>query len=132
MSVAKAHLRIARPSDHLEALLPFYRDGLGFDLLFRFNDHDGFNGMMLGHKNAGYHLEFTSADGHKAGRAPTADNLLIFYLPNKDDFQQSIDRMQACGFSAVKSFNPYWDIHGKTFEDPDGYRIVFANMDVPV
>lgn len=26
-------LRIARPSDDLEALLPFYRDGLGLDVL---------------------------------------------------------------------------------------------------
>lgn len=34
---------------------------------------------------------------HRAGRAPTADN---------------------------RSFNPYWDRLGVTFEDPDGYRVV--------
>jgi hypothetical protein len=27
----------------------------------------------------------------------------------------------------VQSFNPYWDQHGKTFEDPDGYRVVLQN-----
>jgi YycE-like protein len=27
----------------------------------------------------------------------------------------------------VKSFNPYWDGNGCTFEDPDGYRVVLQN-----
>ena len=38
-------LRIARPSDDIDALLPFYRDGLGLDLLYRFEDHEGFDGL---------------------------------------------------------------------------------------
>ncbi|WP_371418616.1 hypothetical protein [Acidisoma sp. S159] len=28
------------------------------------------------------------------------------------------------GFPAVASFNPYWDQLGRTYEDPDGYRVV--------
>ena len=32
--------------------------------------------------------------------------------------------MVACGYQPVKSFNPYWDVRGRTFEDADGYRIV--------
>src|SRR5262245_1472198 len=48
--LGKAHLRIARPSDDLTALVKFYRDGLGFDALFEFKDHDGFDGVMLGRK----------------------------------------------------------------------------------
>lgn len=39
-------LRVARPSDDLERLLPFYRDGLGLRILYRFEDHDGFDGIM--------------------------------------------------------------------------------------
>lgn len=27
----------------------------------------------------------------------------------------------------VVSFYPYWDKQGKTFEDPDGYRVVLQN-----
>ena len=38
-------LRVARPTDDLERLLPFYRDGLGLGVLFRFADHDGFDGV---------------------------------------------------------------------------------------
>jgi catechol 2,3-dioxygenase-like lactoylglutathione lyase family enzyme len=117
-------LRIARPTDDLEALLSFYRDGLGLSLLFRFEDHDGFDGMMLGQEGAPYHFEFTRAKGHVAGRAPTQDNLLVFYLPDAGEWKAAVQRMQDAGFASVASFNPYWDREGMTFEDPDGCRIV--------
>ena len=117
-------LRVARPSDDIDALLPFYRDGLGLSVLYRFQDHDGFDGVMLGHAEAPYHLEFTRARGHTAGRAPTADNLLVFYLPEASEWQAAVQRMQAAGFAPVRAFNPYWDRDGATFEDPDGYRVV--------
>ena len=118
-------LRVARPTDDIDALLPFYRDGLGLAVLYRFEDHDGFDGVMLGHENAPWHLEFTRARGHRAGRAPTADNLLVLYLPDPTEWQAAVDRMTAAGFRPVPSFNPYWDRSGRTFEDPDGYRLVF-------
>ena len=60
-------LRVARPTDDIEALLPFYRDGLGLDVLYRFADHDGFDGIMLGNQGAPYHFEFTKAHGHVVG-----------------------------------------------------------------
>lgn len=132
MALATAHLRVARPTDNIDALLPFYCDGLGFEVLLRFQEHEGFNGIMLGHRNTGYHLEFTSKRGHAAGGAPTQDNLLVFYLPESGTYEAAVSRMQAAGFGPVVSFNPYWDARGKTFEDPDGYRVVFANMLAPV
>ncbi|MBU1288899.1 MAG: VOC family protein [Alphaproteobacteria bacterium] len=127
MTLEHATLRIARPTDDLDALLPFYRDGLGFNVLFEFRDHDDFDGVMLGHEGAPYHLEFTKAHGHVVGRAPTEDNLLVFYLPEADRFAAAIDRMRAAGFSPVRAFNAYWDAKGVTFEDPDGYRVVLQN-----
>jgi hypothetical protein len=30
-------------------------------------------------------------------------------------------------YEPVPSFNPYWDRAGRTFEDPDGYRVVLQN-----
>lgn len=120
-------LRIARATDDLDALLPFYRDGLGLQVLYRFEDHDGFDGVMLGHPGSPHHLEFTRAHGHPAGRAPTADNLLVFYLPDRDRWRTAVERMREAGFEPVTSFNPYWDIHGVTFEDGDGYRVVLHN-----
>ena len=131
MPLQTATLRIARPSDNIDALIPFYVDGLGFELLYRFNQHEGFDGIMLGHKGAGYHLEFTSKTGHTVGRASTEDNLLVFYLPDGNDFEDAVRRMEKAGFAAVKSFNLYWDRCGKTFEDADGYRVVLVSTESP-
>ncbi|EFY86404.1 hypothetical protein J3459_022420 [Metarhizium acridum] len=132
MALATAHLRVARPTDNVDALLPFYCDGLGFQVLLRFKGHDGFNGVMLGHRNAAYHLEFTSKTGHEAGTAPTQDNLLVFYLADSEPYRAAVSSMERSGFSPVASFNPYWDKCGTTFEDADGYRIVLANMAAPI
>ena len=46
--LGRTHLRVARPTDDLDAVVRFYRDGLGFDVLYQFRDHDGFDGVMLG------------------------------------------------------------------------------------
>jgi catechol 2,3-dioxygenase-like lactoylglutathione lyase family enzyme len=129
--IGTAHLRVARPSDDLDALVRFYRDGLGFEVLYRFDDHDGFDGVMLGRPGAAYHLEFTRKHGHPAGRAPTEDNLLVFYLPDEADWRRAVGRMTGQGYRPVPAFNPYWDHKGRTFEDPDGYRVVLQNAGWP-
>lgn len=125
--LSQTHLRVARHSDDLAALVKFYRDGLGFDVLSEFQDHDGFDGVMLGRQGAAYHLEFTRKAGHQVGRAPTADNLLVFYLPDVGEWERAVTRLEQAGYQSVKAFNPYWDKQGKTFEDPDGYRVVLQN-----
>ncbi|QDU36887.1 Glyoxalase/Bleomycin resistance protein/Dioxygenase superfamily protein [Maioricimonas rarisocia] len=125
------HLRVARPTDEIDEIVAFYRDGLGFDVLGEFRGHEGFDGVMLGHAGVAYHLEFTRKEGHRAGRAPTEDNLLVFYLPDRDLWRQAVDRMVACGYEPVPAFNPYWDRQGATFEDPDGYRVVLQNAEWP-
>ena len=124
-------LRVARPSDNLDEVVRFYRDGLGLSVLFRFEDHDGFDGVMLGGEGASYHFEFTRARGHVAGRAPTQDNLLVFYLPDAADWRAAVARMAAAGFAPTPAFNPYWDREGLTFEDPDGYRVVLQHSGWP-
>jgi catechol 2,3-dioxygenase-like lactoylglutathione lyase family enzyme len=117
-------LRVARPTDDLNALLRFYEQGLGLTVLYRFENHDGFDGVMLGSRGAPYHLEFTRARSHVAGRAPTQDNLLVFYMPDEEEWRAAVARMRSAGFDPVPAFNPYWDREGVTFEDPDGYRVV--------
>jgi catechol 2,3-dioxygenase-like lactoylglutathione lyase family enzyme len=125
--IASAHFRVARPTDHLAEVVRFYRDGLGFEELGHFEDHDGFDGVMLGHRGHSYHLEFTRKRDSPAGRAPSQDHLLVFYLPEDRVWADAITRMQTHGYEPVPSFNPYWDRHGRTFEDPDGYRVVLQN-----
>lgn len=120
-------LRVARPTDDLDALLPFYQSGLGLSVLYRFENHDGFDGVMLGQAGAPYHFEFTRAHRHVAGRAPTQDNLIVLYYPDGDAWTEAVQRMRDAGFAPVPAFNPYWDRAGATFEDPDGYRVVLQS-----
>ncbi len=40
---------------------------------------------------------------------------------------RSVARLVELGHQPVKAFNPYWDKKGKTFEDPDGYRVVLQH-----
>lgn len=120
-------LRVARPTNNLQPLLRFYRDGLGLLELSSFTNHAGFDGLMLGHPQAPYHLEFTVQAGHPAGSAASPEHLLILYLPDAAEWQAATHRMQAHGFAPVPAHNPYWDQHGLTFQDPDGYRVVLQH-----
>jgi hypothetical protein len=122
-----AHLRVARPTDQLDAIVKMYEDGLGLGVIGSFEDHQGFDGVMLGKTGLGYHFEFTHQRGHSVGRAPTRDNLLVFYIPDREEWETRCKQMETAGFKVVPSYNPYWDKLGKTFGDLDGYRVVIQN-----
>jgi hypothetical protein len=47
------------------------------------------------------------------------------------EWQRAIDRLTQHGYQPVAAFNPYWDRNGRTFEDPDGYRVVLQNAAWP-
>jgi catechol 2,3-dioxygenase-like lactoylglutathione lyase family enzyme len=120
-------MRIARPTDNLAAITKMYVDGLGFDVLARFENHGGFDGVIIGHRRCAYHLEFTHHRGAVVGKAPTRDNLLVFYIAGTKEWDAACHCMEAAGFQCVASYNPYWEKTGKTFEDLDGYRVVLQN-----
>jgi hypothetical protein len=80
-------MRVARPTDNLAAIAEMYAKGLGFAVLAEFKDHRGFDGVILGHPRRRHHIEFTSQREHQVGKAPTQDHLLIFYVPNKDEWE---------------------------------------------
>ena len=66
--------------------------------------------------------------GFPTSRAhPNPEHLLVFYLPDETDWRAAIERLRAQGHEPVPSNNPYWERRGKTFEDPDGYRVVLQN-----
>jgi len=123
----KSHLRVARPTDNLQAIAAMYQHGLGLKVLSQFFDHKGFDGIMLGDESMPYHFEFTQQRGHSVGSAPTRDNLLVFYIPDMAEWEKRCQQMLNAGFKQVTSYNPYWDRSGRTFEDLDGYRVVLEN-----
>ena len=119
-----AHLRIARPVSNLERSVAMYVHGLGLQTLGRFDNHEGFDGVMLGHPDLAYHLEFTRSHDHPVNPSPTPEDLLVFYLPHQGDWAAACLRMLDAGFVATTSVNPYWNQRGRTFVDPDGYQVV--------
>lgn len=120
-------VRVARPTDRLDAVVEFYRDGLGLPELFRFDGHDDYSGVMLGLPGTAYHLEFTH---HVAGSpcpAPTRDNLLVLYFDSSEQARLAAARLEAHGGTLAAAENPYWTSNGAiTVEDPDGWRVVLA------
>lgn len=119
-----AHFRIARPVSDLARSEAMYQAGLGLVRIGHFDDHDGFDGVMLGLPGKGYHIEFTYCRAHPVAPAPTPEDLLVFYLPNRDEWESRCQAMLNAGFKRVSSLNPYWERDGRTFEDHDGYRVV--------
>ena len=115
-------LRIARHTDRLDAVVTFYRDGLGLAEIGSFRDHDGYDGVFLEVPGTGAHLEFTSGGVHGAPE-PHPESLLVLYLGDSAGVQAVADRL---GIEPVAPVNPYWGVHGLTFEDPDGFRVVLV------
>jgi hypothetical protein len=124
-----AKLRVARPTDNLARITDMYVKGLGFNLLGSFDAHNDFDGSILGHEQHNYHLEFTHHRGTTVGKAPTKDNLLVFYFQDQSVWDACCRQMVDAGFVQVKSYNVYWDEVGRTFEDIDGYRVVLQNRE---
>jgi hypothetical protein len=122
-------LRVARPTDNLNEITSMYVSGLGFQLLGNFKDHNGFDGSIIDHPDHAYHLEFTHHAGTKVDRAPTKDNLLVFYIPDRSEWIENCKNMEAAGFISVQSYNSYWNSVGITYEDTDGYRVVLQNSE---
>ena len=54
-----------------------YCHGLGLRIVGSFEDHDGFNGVMLGLEGSSYHFEFTRCQTHPVVPAPSLEDLLI-------------------------------------------------------
>ncbi|PTX10473.1 glyoxalase/bleomycin resistance protein/dioxygenase superfamily protein [Pontibacter mucosus] len=120
-----AQVRIARPTDKLQEVVRFYCQGLGLRKLGGFENHNGYDGVMVGLPGLGYHLEFTQHQHGSPCPAPTKDNLLVLYIPDKQSINTVVERLGSMGYPAVEPENPYWKDKGAiTIEDPDGWRLV--------
>ncbi|MDN7487642.1 hypothetical protein QZM35_08000 [Burkholderia sp. AU45274] len=87
-----AHLRIARPVSNLARTERMYRDALELSVLARFEDHDGFSGVMLGRDGLDYHFEFTHCPDHPIAPSPTPEDLIVFYLPDRPEWEAACAR----------------------------------------
>ncbi|HEX8649600.1 MAG TPA: VOC family protein [Pyrinomonadaceae bacterium] len=122
-----AQVRVARPTGKLGEVVRFYRDGIGLRQIGSFEDHAGYSGVMLGLPEHAVHLEFTEHEAGSACPAPSADNLLVLYIPDQEAIKRIVNRLSAMGYRPVPPLNPYWEQKGVTIEDPDGWRVVLMN-----
>jgi hypothetical protein len=106
-----------------------YCRGLDFRILGSFENHEGFDGVMLGKSGSRYHFEFTYCRTHPVTPSPTPEDLVVLYIPEEAEWKTRCASMLAAGFIQVASYNPYWDIHGRTYKDPDGYRVVLQHAE---
>lgn len=53
-------------------------------------------------------MEFTTHVNGSPCPAPTKDNLLVFYMPIKDEIEKIVNRLSNMGYHEVEPENPYW------------------------
>jgi catechol 2,3-dioxygenase-like lactoylglutathione lyase family enzyme len=115
-------VRIARHTDRLDAVVRFYRDGVGLPEVGGFRGHAGYDGVFLALPGTDAHLELTTGGAHAAPQ-PHPETLLVLYLGDEAAVRAVARRLDA---KPVAPANPYWGEHGLTFADPDGFRVVLV------
>jgi catechol 2,3-dioxygenase-like lactoylglutathione lyase family enzyme len=125
-------VRIARPTDKLAEVLDFYCGHLGLPELYR-TAANGYQVVMVGLPGDKYHLEFTSHDDGSPGRAPSDENLLVFYFTTAEQMFDVVTRLGEFGHEPVELDNPWWRENGAiAFADPDNWRIVLMPNPIPL
>ena len=95
-------LRMSRQTKDVELLLPFYRDGLGFDVLDRSENVDGMDTVLLGHQNWPYQFEFRQVRGaEKAPRAPSSEHYRVFCIEQDDQWSKLLESMFQVSFCSA-------------------------------
>lgn len=71
------HFRYARHTQKIESLIYFYTSVLNFEVLGKFEKHDGYDGVFLGIKGENWHLEFTQSEEKPISKFDE-DDALVF------------------------------------------------------
>ena len=121
--------RFARHTNNLEKLKYFYTVILGLEILGKFENHNGYDGIFLGKSDLNWHLEFTQTFD-KVQSSFNDDDNLVFYPNNQLEFNELLKRIDENCVPIIKAKNPYWNENGKMILDPDGYRIVISNLKI--
>ena len=121
-------LRLSRSTNNLEKLVNFYCRGLGFEVLDRYEDQLGWDGVICGHKGWPYQFEFSQRrKDEEVPRAPTPNHFIVISIPDRDEWKATLGRLYDEGFQQVTHTQLYADGNSAAFEDPDGYRVIVRN-----
>lgn len=115
--------RVARHTTDLQAIIDFYTQNLDLEVLGSFENHSDYDGVFLGKKGLDWHLEFTvSSEAPK--HHSDEDDLLVFYTQSVEEFNRIKANFDLHKYTPVVAKNSYWEEHGLTYLDPDGFRVV--------
>lgn len=120
-------LRVARPCLDIEVTKAFYTKYLEMNVLSFFEDHKGFDGIILGQSGLDFHLEFTKCLYEEVLPTTNKEDLLVFFEPEETKYLNRCEQLESSGAQRNTSFNSYWDKKGRTYLDPNGYRLVIYN-----
>lgn len=119
------HFRYARYTQKIESLIYFYTSILNFEVLGKFENHDGYDGVFLGIKGENWHLEFTQSD-EKPHSKFDEDDALVFYPTSQKSYDSILENLTKFDVPLLKAKNPYWWEKGLCIEDCDHYKIIVS------
>lgn len=119
--------RNARHTNQLELLVEFYTQINGLEVLGRFENHSGYDGVFLGYPSADWHLEFTQST-EQVKHAFDEDDCLVFYPTTTSAFNAIFSTIKEKQITPIKAKNPYWNENGICILDPDGYTVIISPL----
>jgi lactoylglutathione lyase len=123
-------LRSIAPSftvNDLQRSLAWYRDGLGFFVSERWEEGGQLQGVML--KAGACHLGLSQDDFSK-GRDRAKGVGFRIWCELFQDIDALAARLRSFGGKIVEEPGDHWDSYSFTAEDPDGFKITFAQAKV--
>ncbi|HAW44932.1 MAG TPA: glyoxalase [Sutterella sp.] len=119
-------LRLSRITKNINLIIPFYRDGLGFEILDRGEGVDGVDSVLLGHKDWPYQFEFVQIRGaNDTPRAP-AETYRVFCIEDEAIWKRILESCYEAGFPQVTPPPQYVSAKWPSvaYQDADGYLVV--------
>ncbi len=120
------HFRIARHTCDLDRIKRFYTEVFGLNVLGSFANHDGYEGVFIGKKDLGWHLEFTTSD-EEARHHFDDDDILVFYPTSRASYEKLIQNIERLKVKKLSAKNPYWNDNGIVIKDPDGHTVILSD-----
>lgn len=119
--------RSARHTNRIKEIETFYTKILNLDILGDFKNHNGYDGLFTGKANTDWHLEFTTSSDD-VNHQFDEDDCLVFYPETQDEYEAVIKNLEFYRIEPIQAKNPYWNINGISFLDPDGFVVIVSSL----
>lgn len=117
--------RYARHTEHIDKLKEFYTKILQLEIIEYFENHEGYDGIILGKKQAEWRLEFTSSEDVPL-HSFDEDDALVFFPTTVSAYNGIMKNIQDNHLTIYQAKNPYWNSNGIVIQDPDGCYVVIS------